>query len=87
MKREVFTSVVGIGMLLVVGGLAGCGEETQVAEANGPPARCKRARPRRAVHTRETTDGSTTDAEGVSASVKSVVAESAVCALPYPGLH
>jgi hypothetical protein len=39
MKQGVFMSVVGIGMLLVVGGLAGCGEETQVAAVNGPPAR------------------------------------------------
>ena len=39
MKQAVFTSVVGIGMLLVVGGLAACGEETQVAAANGPSAR------------------------------------------------
>lgn len=43
MKRGIFTSAIGLGILLVVGGLTGCGEETQIAAAaavaNGPPAR------------------------------------------------
>jgi hypothetical protein len=48
MKRGMFTTAIGIGILLVVGSLTGCGEETQIAAAsncppvvtaNGPPAR------------------------------------------------
>jgi hypothetical protein len=40
MKQRAFTAILGVGILLVIGSLSGCGEETQIAAAaNGPPAR------------------------------------------------